>query len=111
MTMRFMDGGGVMGAMLRAHPWTATPLGASAQWPAQLKTLVGVMLNAPQPMFVVWGPGQCMLYNDTYAEILVGTIRHWGSRFWRSGTRFVTTWSRSWRGRMPASRSTWMTSS
>ena len=72
MTMRFMDGGGVMGAMLRAHPWTATPLGASAQWPAQLKTLVGVMLNAPQPMFVVWGPGQCMLYNDTYAEILGG---------------------------------------
>ena len=62
----------VMGAMLRAHPWTATPLGPSAQWPAQLKTLVGVMLNAPQPMFVVWGPGQCMLYNDTYAEILGG---------------------------------------
>ncbi|MEP6972476.1 MAG: PAS domain-containing protein [Betaproteobacteria bacterium] len=72
MTLRFMDGGGVMGAMLRAHPWAGSPLGLPAQWPAQLKTLVGLMLNAPQPMFAVWGPEQWMFYNDTYSEILGG---------------------------------------
>ncbi len=70
MTLRFMDGGGAMGAMLRAHPWAESPLGSPAQWPSQLKTLVGLMLNAPQPMFAVWGPEQLLIYNDAYSEIL-----------------------------------------
>ena len=61
-----------MGSMMRAHPWDTSPLGPPAQWPAPLRTLVGVMLNAPQPMFLVWGPRQWMFYNDTYAEILGG---------------------------------------
>ena len=72
MTLRFMQGGGDMGAMLRAHPWAESPMGLPAHWPSQLKTLVGLMLNAPQPMFAVWGPEQRMFYNDGYAEILGG---------------------------------------
>ena len=72
MTLRFMDGGGAMGAMMRVHPWANSPLGPPSNWPAQLKTIVGLMLNAPQPMFAVWGPEQWMFYNDTYAEILGG---------------------------------------
>ncbi|MCW5642061.1 MAG: PAS domain-containing protein [Rhodoferax sp.] len=72
MTLRFMQGGGDMGAMLRAHPWAESPMGLPARWPSQLKTLVGLMLNAPQPMFAVWGPEQRMFYNDGYAEILGG---------------------------------------
>ncbi|MCB2005478.1 MAG: PAS domain-containing protein, partial [Rhodoferax sp.] len=47
-------------------------MGLPAHWPSQLKTLVGLMLNAPQPMFAVWGPEQRMFYNDGYAEILGG---------------------------------------
>ncbi len=70
MTLRFMDGGGAMGSMMRSHPWAESPLGPASQWPAPLKTLVGVMLNAPQPMFAVWGAEQWMFYNDAYAEIL-----------------------------------------
>jgi len=72
MTLQFMHGGGAMGTMMRAHPWAESPLGPLAQWPAQLKTLISIMLNAPQPMFAVWGPKQCMFYNDPYAEILGG---------------------------------------
>ncbi len=72
MTLRFMQGGGAMGAMLREHPWEQSPLGPPSRWPSQLKTLVGVMLNAPQPMFAVWGTQQRMFYNDAYAEILGG---------------------------------------
>ena len=72
MTLQFMAGGGAMGRAIRSHPWADSAFGAPAQWPAPLKTLVGVMLNAQQPMFIAWGPEQRIIYNDNYAEILGG---------------------------------------
>ena len=64
--------GGEMGALMREHEWAATPLGLPQGWPQPLKTLVGVMLAAKQPMFLAWGPGRTLLYNDGYAAILAG---------------------------------------
>ncbi|MGK6325447.1 PAS domain-containing protein [Sphingomonas sp. DT-51] len=55
---------------MRATDWAATPLGVPSSWPQPLKTLVGVMLGASQPMFVAWGEGRSLLYNAGYAEIL-----------------------------------------
>jgi PAS domain S-box-containing protein len=69
-TLRFLDGGGAMGAMLRQHDWSASPLGLPDAWPPSLKAMVGVMLAAPQAMVVYWGDAQWMLYNDGYREIL-----------------------------------------
>ncbi len=66
----FLTGGGHTGALMRAHNWSATALGEPEAWPQPLKTLVGVMLTANQPMFVAWGPQRALLYNDAYAEIL-----------------------------------------
>ena len=66
----FPVGGGVMGAAIRAHDWCASPLGASAGWPATLRTSVNIMLGSAFPSFLVWGPEQILLYNDAYAEIL-----------------------------------------
>lgn len=68
----FLSQGGAMGALMRAHDWQASPLGTPSAWPQPLRTLVEVMLAAKQPMFVVWGPGRTLLYNDAYAEILAG---------------------------------------
>ena len=65
-------GGGAMAALLRAHPWEASPLGPPAAWPAELRALVGVMLGANQPMFIAWGPGRTLLYNEPYGAILAG---------------------------------------
>lgn len=72
MKFRFMDGGGAMGSMMRAHAWADSLLGPADRWPAQLKTLVELMLNSPQPMFAAWGPEQRMFYNDAYMPILGG---------------------------------------
>jgi PAS domain S-box-containing protein len=58
-----------MGAMLRALD-ADSPLGSPRIWPVELRSLVGVMLTAPQPMFLAWGEAQLMIYNDAYAEIL-----------------------------------------
>jgi PAS domain S-box-containing protein len=70
--LSFLAGGGQMGAAIRAYDWTCTPLGAAAEWPTVLKTLVGFMLDATQPMFLVWGTDQITLYNDHYAAVLAG---------------------------------------
>jgi PAS domain S-box-containing protein len=68
--LSFLAEGGQMGAAIRGFNWSATPLGHPASWPTPLKTLVGVLLNANQPMFVAWGPAQILLYNDAYAVVL-----------------------------------------
>ncbi len=65
-----VSGGGMMGAMVREFAWSSTVLGVPERWPQPLKTLVDVMLNSNQPMFIVWGADRTLLYNDAYAEIL-----------------------------------------
>ncbi|BDT60220.1 hypothetical protein MasN3_37140 [Massilia varians] len=66
----FLSGGGQMGAMMRAHDWSHSPLGHPRAWPQALRTTVGLMLNSKFPMFVAWGPELGFLYNDSYAIIL-----------------------------------------
>jgi PAS domain S-box-containing protein len=66
----FLIDGGETGALIRSHDWSRTPLGSPEGWPQPLKTLVGVLLTANQPMFVAWGAERTLLYNDGYAEIL-----------------------------------------
>ena len=63
-------GGGRMGERMRGFDWSKTPIGRPAAWPTALKTLVGVMLAAKQPMFTVWGPDLALLYNDGYMTLL-----------------------------------------
>jgi PAS domain S-box-containing protein len=65
----FLIEGGETGALMRAHDWSASPLGLPATWPQALKTLVGVMLGSQQPMLIVWGPDYVTLYNDGYAAM------------------------------------------
>ncbi len=66
----FLSGGGAMGARMRARDWNATPWGPAGAWPQSLKTVVGIMLAAKQPMFLCWGPARLMLFNDAYMPVL-----------------------------------------
>ncbi len=59
-----------MGALMRAHDWTASPLGPPEAWPQSLRTVVGLLINSKFPMFLAWGPELAFLYNDGYAPIL-----------------------------------------
>ncbi|TCZ52743.1 PAS domain-containing sensor histidine kinase [Roseicella aquatilis] len=81
-----LAGGGALGGLIRAHDWSATPLGPPGTWPQALKTLVAVMLGSRQPMFITWGPERIMLYNDGYAPIL--GARHPGAL----GAPFPAVW-------------------
>jgi hypothetical protein len=65
-----LRGGGAMGALIRCHDWSTTPLGTLESWPLSLKTAVSLILRAQQPMFIGWGPRYISLYNDGYIPIL-----------------------------------------
>ncbi|MBC6435625.1 PAS domain S-box protein [Nostoc sp. HG1] len=69
---RLFAGGGEMGALMRSHDWSQTPLGAVDQWSQSLKTAVRIMLTSRQPMFVWWGKELINLYNDAYQAIVGG---------------------------------------
>src|SRR5690349_10494842 len=66
----FLMGGGKVGALMRTHDWTTSPLGSPETWPQSLRSVVGLLLGSKFPMFVAWGPELGFLYNDPYAEIL-----------------------------------------
>jgi signal transduction histidine kinase len=86
----FLSGGGQMGAMMRAHDWSASPLGHPRGWPQALRTTVGLMLNSKFPMFVAWGPELGFLYNDSYVTVL-------GDKHPRAlGSRFQDIWREIW---------------
>jgi anti-anti-sigma factor len=62
----FLAAGGVLGRLVGAHDWAATPLGPIADWPAPLRAAVGIMLESPRPMLVWCGPELVILYNDAF---------------------------------------------
>lgn len=68
----FLAGGGEMGALIRAHDWSRTPLGAPETWPQSLKTAIRIMLTSRQPIWVGWGADLRFFYNDPYKAIIGG---------------------------------------
>jgi hypothetical protein len=62
--------GGEMGALIRAHDWSATPLGPPKDWPQGLRTAVRMALTTRHPVFIFWGERHICLYNDGYRPSL-----------------------------------------
>lgn len=87
--------GGSMGALVRAHDWSTTPLGPIGDWPQSLRTVVDLMLVSPGPVYVAWGPGLVSLYNDSYIPLL--DTRHPGSL----GKPFAEVWPEIWEEHRP----------
>ena len=86
----FLDGGGQMGALMRAYDWSTSPLGPPEDWPLPLRTAVELMLGARQPVYVAWGENLISLYNDGYLPI-VGSKHPFGF-----GKPFRELWAEIW---------------
>jgi signal transduction histidine kinase/ActR/RegA family two-component response regulator len=86
----FLAGDGKMGALMRSHEWSGSPLGRPGTWPACLRSTVSLMLGSRFPMFAAFGPELGFLYNDPYAEILGD--KHPAAL----GNRFHDIWSEIW---------------
>jgi two-component sensor histidine kinase len=72
----FFNGGGEMGARIRAHDWAATALGPPEHWPLTLKICLRIMLTSRQPMWLWWGEELINFYNDAYLPIIGGKHPH-----------------------------------
>ncbi len=72
----FMAGGGAMGALMRGHDWSASPLGEPASWSPSLRAAVSIMLNSRFPIALYWGPQLALVYNDAWSPI-PGTKHPW----------------------------------
>src|ERR1700733_14529625 len=68
----FAAGGGKMGALLREHDWSKTPLGPLEIWPQSLRTTVGLVLHSIVPIVLLWGQDGTMIYNDAYSVFAGG---------------------------------------
>jgi len=86
----FLSGGGEVGALMRAHDWSRSPLGDPSDWPQALRTVVSLMLGSKFPMFCAWGEELVFLYNEPYVPILGD--KHPASL----GTSFQAVWSEVW---------------
>lgn len=69
MGMRFLDGGGDVGAMLRAFDWKAHPFGPPEHWPSVLKLSVSHCLHSSFPTAIYWGWDFRLLYNDAWTAL------------------------------------------
>lgn len=83
-------GAGKAAALLREHDWSRSALGTPDAWPEPLKVLLGVILAAKQPMYLLWGEDRIMFYNDAYTPVLAD--RHPAS----IGRSIRDIWSDAW---------------
>lgn len=87
----WLAGGGMMGELVRQHDWAGTPLGPIESWPAALRSLVGLVLQSRQPMFLWWGAELIQIYNDAYVPSF-GVGKHPSAL----GQRGRACWSEIW---------------
>src|SRR3954468_24048690 len=70
-------GDGEMSRLMRAHAWSATPLGPAEGWPQSLKIIVRTMLDSRYAMWLGWGADFTFFYNDAYAQMSLGAKHPW----------------------------------
>ncbi|RYF98222.1 MAG: PAS domain S-box protein, partial [Caulobacteraceae bacterium] len=57
-----------MAGRIRVFDWSRTTLGPLVDWPQSLRTAVGLLVAAPNPMVIMWGQDGVLIYNDGYAR-------------------------------------------
>jgi hypothetical protein len=86
----FLSSGGEMGALMRAHDWSATPLGPPETWPQSLRTVIRILLTSRYQMWMGWGEALSFFYNDAYRPTL--GVKH----DWALGASTREVWKEIW---------------
>jgi PAS domain S-box-containing protein len=68
-------GAGELAMLMASHDWTGSELGEPPGWPEALRAATTLILRSAQPMLVIWGPRQVVLYNDAFRQSL-GPEKH-----------------------------------
>ena len=108
--LAFLDGGGEMGARMRAFDWAQTPLGSPAGWPQSLKAAITFCLGSRFPIVIWWNRDLAIqFYNDAYISFL-GPSKHpvflgrSGQECWRE---IMETMGPQWEKVYHAGEATW----
>lgn len=67
---QIFPGTGELARQCRAMDWAATPLGPLDGWPASLRAVAALVMAAPAPMTLLWGPQLVQIYNDAQRAAL-----------------------------------------
>jgi two-component sensor histidine kinase len=78
-----------MAKLIDDFDWPSTPLGARADWPAELQTFVRHILESRFPAAIVWGESLITIYNDAFRPIL-------GTKPEALGRPFSEVWAEAW---------------
>ncbi|MFJ7713860.1 GAF domain-containing protein [Methylobacterium sp. NPDC014830] len=70
-----------MEARVRAHDWSATPIGPIADWPEALRSAARLVLDMALPAALGWGEASTLLCNDAFAALLDGGTDPLGQPF------------------------------
>jgi signal transduction histidine kinase len=57
-------------SFMRDLDWSQSPLGLMASWPFQLRQMVQLITEDPQPAVICWGDLQTIVYNEAYSHII-----------------------------------------
>jgi PAS domain S-box-containing protein len=82
--------GSEVGALILARDWSDNPLGPISSWSPALRSALGLVLEAPVPMMLFWGPEHVALYNDAYARAI--RRRHPSSLGAKAAERWTHIW-------------------
>ncbi|KAB7727318.1 PAS domain S-box protein [Rudanella paleaurantiibacter] len=88
----FLEGGGEMGALMRAFPWSDTSVGPPSAWPQPLRTMLGTLFSCKLPMLLWWGDDLVQFYNDAFRQVLADSGLHPGVL----GQQAMHCWSDKW---------------
>jgi len=78
-----------MARRVREFNWASTPLGPMEQWPIELRTAAGLVLESGFPKALMWGPSLTTIYNDAFRPIL-------GNKPEALGRSFRDIWAEAW---------------
>ena len=76
--------------LLRDHDWSTSPLGQPEHWPAAFRIGLTMILQAPDAMYLAWGPERLLFFNDAYLPLLGNKLDG------AMGGRFEQVWSDVW---------------
>ena len=65
----WLQGGGEMGARVRALDWSTTALGPIGRWPQSLRSPLSMLLSSKAQIILFWGADFVVFYNDAYRPV------------------------------------------
>lgn len=66
----FLRGSGEMGKKIFEYNWSENSIGAPHIWPSTLKASLNIILHSDEPMMILWGDDQqVVFYNDACADL------------------------------------------